>query len=122
MHKEMAIVVMEIFVSRDNRLAMGLNRTKAESQNTGIETKYPVMANPRAACFLPVIFKMVLAIVSAAPDFSSSEPVTVPRAMTRPMSATVPPIPSAKAFSMGSIPIPETMAKTKDVAIKAKNG
>ena len=39
MHKEMAMVVMEIFVSRDNRLAIGLNRTNAESQNTGMETK-----------------------------------------------------------------------------------
>lgn len=36
---EMAMVVMEILVSLDRRRAMGLSRTNAESQKTGIETK-----------------------------------------------------------------------------------
>lgn len=39
MHMAMAMVVMEIRVSLLRRLAMGLRSTKAESQNTGMETK-----------------------------------------------------------------------------------
>ena len=80
------------------------------------------MARPRAACFLPVILRMVLAMVSAAPDFSSRVPVTVPSAMTRPISAMVPPMPLVKALSMSCMFMPATMAKVAEVAISAKNG
>ena len=61
-------------------------------------------------------------MVSAAPDFSSSAPVTVPSAMTRPMSAMVPPMPLVNAASISSRFMPETTAKVTVVAISAKKG
>ena len=39
MHRATAMVVMEILVSLEIRFAIGLSRTKAESQNTGMDTK-----------------------------------------------------------------------------------
>ena len=76
------------------RFARGESITKAESQKTVIETKQPVTARPNAACFSPVVFKILCAIVSAAPLFSSKAPITVPMAITTPMPEIVPPNPS----------------------------
>ena len=91
--KAIAIVVMLTAVSLDILFAKGDNKTYAESQNTGIETKYPVAAKPKEACFFPVIRKIVCAIVSTAPLFSSNAPITVPMAMTIPIPEIVPPNP-----------------------------
>ena len=60
-------------------------------------------ANPISAFFFPVIFKIVSAIVSAAPLCSRSAPITVPIAITTPIPAIVSPNPPEYAPMIAGI-------------------
>ena len=117
-----AIVAILPPVSLLTLFANGDNRTNAESQKTGIETKYPVTARPISAFFFPVIFKIVSAIVSAAPLFSNRAPITVPIAITTPIPAIVPPSPSEYAPIISGIEWPDINPKKKALIVNAKNG
>ncbi len=68
--------------------------TNPESQNTGILTTAPVRLMVSGARFFPTMFKIVLAIVSAAPVFSRMVPMIVPAMMTIPILPRIPPKPA----------------------------
>ena len=71
---------------------------------------------------MPVILRIVSAIVSAAPLFSRRAPMTVPIAITIPIPAIVPPSPSAKEATTSGRLFPIIMPKNNAEKVSAKNG
>ena len=59
---------------------------------------------------------------SAAPVFSSTVPMIVPKMMTMPMLLNVPLKPTPIIAGILDRSIPATIASTKDILISAKNG
>ena len=84
---------MDFLVRRENSLAREDRMTKPESQKTGMETTKPVRPRTTSQFLTPTSFRMVSAILFAAPDFSRKIPMIQPKPMTTPMEAMVPPKP-----------------------------
>ena len=74
--------------------------TKPESQKTGMETIAPTMLIASVGNFGPMAFTTDSAITSAAPVFSSTRPIIVPRTMTRPIEPRILPKPVPIVFAI----------------------
>ncbi len=101
--------------------ASGAKIINPESQNIGIDTINPVIANANSSLFLPKNFIKVLAILSAAPDTSKIWPIITPKPMIIPMLPKVPPKPLdiESIILLGGIP--PTSPVVAAAIISAKN-
>ena len=85
---------MAIFVLALNDLANPLRMINPESQNIGKPVINPVIPIAAAAFLVPVFFKMLVAILMAPPDLSSTTAMMAPKMIRKPMEAIVEPNPS----------------------------
>ena len=79
--------------------------TKPESQNTGTETIAPTIDMASVGKRGPMTFTTDSAMTSAAPVFSSTRPIIVPRVMTRPIEPRILPKPVPITAAMPVLPV-----------------
>ena len=70
----------------------------------------------------PTIFKIVFAIVSAAPVFSRIVPIMVPARITIPMLARILPKPLLTVLITSSVGIPHTRPTKTAITVSTRNG
>ena len=89
----MAKGTIDFRVFFDSDLLSDDSITKAESQNTGIDTMYPIILNAIVGLFSVTIRIIACEIVVVARDFSRITPIIVPAIIIMPMLFSVPPNP-----------------------------
>ena len=85
-------------------------------------TTQPIISMASSGRLCPTSFTTMSASFSAAPVFSSIEPMSAPRMMTMPMLLNVPLKPTPIIAGILDRSIPATTASTKEMLISAKNG
>ena len=85
-------------------------------------TTQPIISMASSGRLCPTSFTTMSASFSAAPVFSSTVPMIVPKMMTMPMLLNVPLKPTPIIAGILDRSIPATTASTKDILISAKNG
>ena len=78
-----------VFVWLANVLFNRERITKAASQNTGIETIYPIILTAKGKGSLEKYFKTLEAITIVPLDFSKITPIMVPKTISRPMVSII---------------------------------
>ena len=81
----MAKGTIDFCVFFDSDLLSDDSITKAESQNTGMDTMYPIILNAIVGLFSVTSFIIACEIVVVARDFSKITPIIVPAIMIMPM-------------------------------------
>ncbi len=94
-------------------LASPLKIIKPESQKMVRPATNPVVPRAAAACFCPVLDKINVAIITAAPVLSSIMPITDPNMIRKPVAAMVFPKPSFKICTI-SLPGSARTASNKE--------
>lgn len=120
--KAVAITARKILLLPAKALEIGLKITKPESQNTGIPVIYPVIPIVNTLLSFPTSFKIVCAIVNAAPVFSKIVPIIVPAKITIPIFARILPNPFFTVLITSSAGIPHTRPTIIAMMISTKKG
>lgn len=102
-------------------LRIGFKMTNPLSQNTGIETIQPINNIANSGCFFPTNLTTTSAIFTAAPVFSTMNPISAAKMITIPMPRIVFPKPSLMTPATVSIGNAKT-AKAIDTAIIEMKG
>ena len=89
----MAKGTIDLRVLFDSDLLSDDSITKAESQNTGMDTMYPIILNAVVGLFSVTSRIIACEIVVVARDFSKITPINVPAIMIIPMLFSVSPNP-----------------------------
>ena len=102
--------------------ARGISMTTPTSKKTGMPTRSPAMASPKAAREGPTLWTRSLARRSAPPETSTSRPIIAPRAMIRATWPSVEPTPVS--ISVGRSPgrTPAVNPTPRLTTSKARNG
>ena len=85
-------------------------------------TTQPMMSIASSGRFCPTSFTTISASFSAAPVFSSTVPIIVPKIITIPILLNVPLKPTPIIAGILDRSMPATIARTKEMLISAKNG
>jgi hypothetical protein len=96
--------------------------TKPESQYTGMEIMRPAKFKASGDLFRPTNFKIALANTFVPPVLSKKVPITVPKAMTKPMLERVFPKPSPMVFMIVSGDNPNNRPDTIAAALSENTG
>ena len=118
----MAKGTIDLCVFFDSDLLIDDSITKAESQNTGMDTMYPIILNAVVGLFSVTIRIIACEIVVVARDFSKITPIIVPAIMIMPMLFNILPNPVVIMPLILLSGIPAKKAIKKVAISKAKKG
>ena len=120
--RQTVIATLDLPVRLTSALRMGLRMTKPLSQKTGMDTTQPISSMASSGFFSPTREMTMSASFSAAPVFSSTEPMKAPRMMTMPMEVKVPEKPAPMTPGISRRGMPARIARTREMPMIARKG